>query len=128
MFNRKEMPLIVYYNTLCPVCNAGINRYQREMIDLIKSGDLEYRDINLEPDRFSERNISVNDVRKRLHALEDETLLVGADVAIAIWKRMPSRQILGTLLGLPIARNFTRLGYNLLAEILFFWNRRKGRW
>lgn len=122
------MKLIVFYNTLCPVCKAGISGYERAMLSLVKSGAVEYRDINLEPDRFSDSGISVEDVRKKLHALRDGQLLVGADVAIAIWQLMPQRKWLGNLLSVPPFQQIARTGYHILAQILYAWNRRKGNW
>jgi len=121
-------PLIVFYNTLCPVCDGGITRQQRKMIALVKSGEVEFRDINNEPERLSEFGASLEDIRKKLHALDGDELLVGADVAIAIWARTPGERWIAKLLGNPVIRPLTHLGYNILAHFLYGWNRRKGHW
>jgi predicted DCC family thiol-disulfide oxidoreductase YuxK len=120
--------LTVFYNTRCPVCNAGINVQQNRLLQLVKSGQVEFRDINLEPEALAHHNVSLEDIRKRLHALDNGALLVGADVAIALWKRTPGQGWLAALLGNAIVRPFTRLGYNIFAEALYAWNRRKGHW
>ena len=122
------MELIVFYNSLCPVCQAGISSYERKMIGLVKSGRVEYRNINLEPDRFLDLGIDVEDIRKKLHALQGDELLIGADVAIAIWKMMPYYKWLGRVLNIPPLRQLTRISYDILAELLYGWNRRKGNW
>lgn len=122
------MTLTVFYNTLCPVCKAGITRYERRMIELVKSGLIEYRNINLEPDRFADQGIDVEDIRKKLHALKDGNLIVGADVVLAIWKMMPSYRWLGRVMSTPPLLQLMRMSYHILAQVLYFWNRRKGNW
>lgn len=98
------------------------------MIELVKSGLVEYRNINLEPNRFSDQSIGVEDIRKKLHALEGDKLIIGADVVIAIWKLMPSHRWLGKVLSIPPLLQLTRIGYHILAQFLYAWNRRKGNW
>ena len=46
----------------------------------------------------------------------------------AIWLRTPGDAWLGRLIGLPGIRQIARVGYNLFANLLFAWNRRKGHW
>ena len=41
--------LIVWYNTKCPVCNGGIERQNRRLVQAARAGAIEFRDINLEP-------------------------------------------------------------------------------
>ena len=59
---------------------------------------------------------------------EQGRLLVGADVAIAVWAMTPGRRWLGWLMGLPGIRQLARWGYNRFADRLFAWNKRHGRW
>lgn len=122
------MELIIFYNSLCPVCQAGITSYERKMINLVKSGRVDYRNINLEPGRFLDLGIDVEDIRKKLHALKGDDLLIGADVVLAIWKMMPYYKWLGHVLSLPPLLQLTRIGYHILAELLYGWNRRRGNW
>jgi len=124
----QNHPLIIYYNTLCPVCNAGITKQQQKMIEMVKAGKIEFRDINNEPERLADFGASLEDIRKKLHALDGDALLVGADVAIAIWARSPGERWIAKILGNRLALPFTRLGYNVLAHFLYGWNRRKGLW
>jgi predicted DCC family thiol-disulfide oxidoreductase YuxK len=82
--------LTVWYNTRCPVCNAGIERQRRRLLAAVKSGLIEFRDINLEPDALARYGADIEDVRRRLHALDEEGRLhIGADCAIEIWRRSP---------------------------------------
>ena len=121
--------LVVWYNTRCPVCDAGINRQRNKLLALVKAGAIEFRDINLEPGALSRYGASLDDIRRRLRATDDAgRLLVGADVAIAVWRMTPGEGWLASLLGNPVVRPVTRFAYDRFADVLWAWNRRKGRW
>jgi len=126
----KTLPaLIVWYNTKCPVCNAGIDWQRNRLVRAARAGAIEFRDINIEPDALQHFGADVNDVRRRLHAVDaDGRLYVGADCAIALWLRTPGDAWLGRLLGLPGIRHIARTGYDVFANLLFAWNRWKGHW
>jgi DCC1-like thiol-disulfide oxidoreductase len=79
--------LTVWYNTKCPVCNAGIDWRHSRLVRAARAGVIEFRDINLELDALSRFGAGIEDVRRRLHAVDaDGRLHVGADCAIAIWR------------------------------------------
>jgi predicted DCC family thiol-disulfide oxidoreductase YuxK len=121
--------LTVWYNTRCPVCDAGIDRQRNKLLATVQAGLIEFRDINLEPDALAGHGATIEDVRRRLHATEATgRLLVGADVAIAVWQLTPGERWLAALAGNPLARPVTRLVYDRFADLLYAWNRRKGRW
>ena len=121
--------LTVWYNTRCPVCDAGINRQKRRLIDAVKAGRIEFRDINFEPEALATYGASLEDIRRRLHATDaDGRLLVGADVAIAVWRATPGEGWLASLFGNAAALPVTRFAYDRFADLLYAWNRRKGRW
>jgi predicted DCC family thiol-disulfide oxidoreductase YuxK len=125
----KRDRLVVWYNTRCPVCNAGINRQQRRLIEAVKAGRVEFRDINFEPDALAAYGASLEDIRRRLHAADASgRLLVGADVAIAVWRVTPGEGWIAALLGNPVIRPLTRFAYDRFADLLYAWNRRKGHW
>jgi predicted DCC family thiol-disulfide oxidoreductase YuxK len=121
--------LTVWYNTRCPVCNAGIGWQRNRLVRAARSGAIEFRDINLEPEALASFGAGVEEVRRRLYAIDaDGRLYVGADCAIAIWLRTPGDAWLGRALGLPVIRHLTRFGYDRFADLLYAWNRRKGHW
>ncbi|WP_192385298.1 thiol-disulfide oxidoreductase DCC family protein [Mesorhizobium silamurunense] len=125
-----SVPLLtVWYNTRCPVCDAGINHQKRRLIEAVKAGRIEFRDINFEPAALAAFGASLEDIRRRLHATDAEgRLLVGADVAIAVWRMTPGESWLAALFGNPVALPLTRFAYDRFADLLYAWNRRKGRW
>jgi predicted DCC family thiol-disulfide oxidoreductase YuxK len=94
-----------------------------------RAGAIDFRDINLEPEALARFGAGIEDVRRRLHAVDaDGRLFVGADCAAEIWLRTPGNAWLGRLLGLPIMREIARFAYDRFADLLYTWNRRKGHW
>jgi predicted DCC family thiol-disulfide oxidoreductase YuxK len=121
--------LTVWYNTKCPVCNAGITWQRNGLVQAVRAGLIDFRDINLEPDALARYGADVDDVRRRLHAVDAEgRLFVGADCAIAIWLATPGQAWLGRLFDLPVLRQITRFAYDRFADVLFAWNRWMGHW
>ena len=121
--------LTVWYNTKCPVCNAGIDWQRSRLVGAARAGVIEFRDINLEPDALARFGATLADVRRRLHGVDaDGRLHVGADCAIAIWRRTPGDVCLARTLGLQAIRPIARFGYDRFADLLYAWNRRKGHW
>jgi predicted DCC family thiol-disulfide oxidoreductase YuxK len=121
--------LTVWYNTKCPVCNAGIDWQRNRLVQAARAGIIDFRDINLEPEALARFGANLEDIRRRLHAVDaDGKLHVGADCAIAVWRATPGHAWVGRLLGLPGVVQIVRLGYDRFADLLYAWNRRKGHW
>jgi predicted DCC family thiol-disulfide oxidoreductase YuxK len=121
--------LTVWYNTKCPVCNGGIDWQRNRLVQAARAGVIEFRDINLEPDALSRFGAGLEDVRRRLHAVDaGGRLHVGADCAIAVWRLTPGDAWLARLVGLPVIRPIARVAYDRFADLLYAWNRRKGHW
>ena len=121
--------LTVWYNTRCPVCDAGIRHQKKRLVEAVKAGRIAFRDINLKPDALARHGASLDDIRRRLHATDAAgRLLVGADVAVAVWRATPGEGWLASLLGNPVVLPVTRFVYDRFADLLYAWNRRKGRW
>ncbi|HEY2136390.1 MAG TPA: DCC1-like thiol-disulfide oxidoreductase family protein [Xanthobacteraceae bacterium] len=121
--------LTVWYNTRCPVCDAGIDRQRNKLLAAVQAGTIAFRDINLEPDALAAHGASVEDVRRRLHATDEAgRLVVGADVAIAVWRLTPGENWLARLAGNRVMRPLARVVYDRFADVLYAWNRRKAHW
>jgi predicted DCC family thiol-disulfide oxidoreductase YuxK len=121
--------LTVFYNTLCPVCDAGISWQRTRLLALVKAGQLDFKDINLEPEALAAFGVSLDDIRRRLHALDAEGRLVtGADVVFALWRMTPGLRWLAMVLGNAVILPLSRFVYDRCADVLFAWNRRRGHW
>ena len=125
-----SMPqLTVWYNTLCPVCNGGIDWQRNRLLAAVRAGRISFKDINDAPGALGAYGASVDDVRRRLHATDEAgRLVVGADVAIAIWRMTPGEGWIATLFGNRVVLPITRFGYDRFADLLFAWNKWKGHW
>jgi predicted DCC family thiol-disulfide oxidoreductase YuxK len=121
--------LTVWYNTRCPVCNGGIDWQRNKLLAAVRAGHISFEDINEQPDALAGFGASLDDVRRRLHATDEEgRLIVGADVAIAIWLLTPGASWLAALFGNRLMLPLTRFAYDRFADVLFAWNKRNGRW
>ena len=121
--------LTVWYNTRCPVCDAGIGWQRNRLIKAARHGAIEFRDINGEPEALSQFGAGIEEVRRRLHGVDAAGRLhVGADCAVEIWRRTPGDGWLAGLLGAPGVRWASRLGYDLFSQVLYAWNRRLRHW
>lgn len=122
-------PLIIWYNTLCPVCRLGINWQKQLLLPVDAHGDVIFRDINDDPQALLAFGADLDAIRKRLHATPpDGKLLVGIDVVIALMQKSPTLRWLAYLIALPGLRMLAGLAYDGFAEVLYAWNRRKGHW
>jgi predicted DCC family thiol-disulfide oxidoreductase YuxK len=117
----------VYYNSACPVCNAGIGAQRRRMQSC--NVDVEWIDIHRTPERLTETGASREFVRERLHVVDDAGVLrVGAEAFGALWSRTPRQRGLAMLTRTPGIRVLVGWAYNVFAAGLYKWNRWRGRW
>jgi predicted DCC family thiol-disulfide oxidoreductase YuxK len=95
----------------------------------VRAGRISFNGINDEPDALAVYGASLDDVRRRLHATDEAgRLIVGADVAIAIWRMTPGEGWIAALFGNRLMLPLTRFGYDRFADVLFAWNQRRGHW
>lgn len=123
--SSKERALRVYYNSACPVCNAGIERQKRIMAGC----PVAWKDVHTDEAARGEFPSDLEFVRERLHAVDERgNLRVGFDAFLTIWRHSPRERWKARLFGLPVVRHAGRLGYNLFARALYRWNRHRRRW
>lgn len=121
--------LRVYYNSRCPVCDAGIEDQRRRMEAMTDTGEVEWHDINDEPDALRWCGAELDDARRKLYVVDNSGQLhVGVAAFAALWGRTPSQKWLARLVSLPAIIPVARWAYDSFAALLYFWNRRKGRW
>jgi predicted DCC family thiol-disulfide oxidoreductase YuxK len=121
--------LRVYYNSRCPVCDAGIAGQRRRMSAAGVGGAVEWRDINDEPDALAWCGAELNDVRRKLYVIDEAGgVHIGAAAAVALWQATPGQRWLARLVSVPGLAQLARVGYDGFAALLYNWNRRKGRW
>jgi predicted DCC family thiol-disulfide oxidoreductase YuxK len=75
--------LTVWYNTRCPICDAGIDWQRNKLVAAVRAGHLSFRDINHEPEALAAYGASLDDVRRRLHATDESDRLIVGDCDVA---------------------------------------------
>lgn len=113
----------VYYNSACPVCEAGIC-YQRAQM---QGSAVAWVDVATEPALARELGLDTEFLRERLHVRDAAGRLhVGASAFTLLWSQTRGQRWLAWL-----ARPFGWLTgplYNVAAHALYRWNRRRGNW
>jgi len=117
----------VYYNSACPVCNAGIQGQRRRMKDC--PVNVQWIDIHSHPEALNEIGARQELVRERLHVKDENgEVRVGADAFRVLWARTPGQGLLAWVTGLPLVNTLARRAYVLFAARLYSWNRANRRW
>ncbi|OWQ82902.1 hypothetical protein CDN99_27735 [Roseateles aquatilis] len=118
-------PHTVYYNSACPVCDAGVCA-MRARID---ARDVEWVDVHRNPERLAALGLDLESVRERLHLVDAEgRLQVGATALMTTWSLQSRWGWLLKPLSLPGVRTLTSWAYIAFARLLYRWNRSQGRW
>ena len=117
----------VYYNSACPVCNAGIKDQKRRMEACPTPVD--WIDIHANPDAVKAIGAEQEFVRERLHVVDESgATRIGADAFAVLWDHTPRQEWLGRFVRLPIVNMLSGWLYNAFAAALYAWNRARGRW
>ncbi len=115
----------VYYNSACPVCDAGIAAQQGRMA----SCNVVWVDVHKNPQAVQELGTDLESVRQRLY-LRDEwgQIHVGANAFAQLWLRTPGQVWLGKLIQWPLVSWAGKLAYDLFSKALYRWNLWKKHW
>lgn len=124
-----EKPVEVYYNSACPVCRAGMD----EQCEALERAEQAYAaslvDMTGAPEALRDDGLTLDDVRRHFYVRDHEgNLYRGADAAAILWRMTSRRRWLGWLISRPALRWLARVFYDWLADRLYNWNRRNGRW
>ena len=110
----------VYFNNSCKICKAEIDLYKKEKIK-----EIEWVDIT--DNNLAEKETSKNskELLRRLHVIENEKVIQGAEAFLALWKKMPKYKFLYKFFRLPIIFNLFSFGYELVAFFLYLKNKKQ---
>jgi predicted DCC family thiol-disulfide oxidoreductase YuxK len=115
----------VYYNSACPVCDAGINAQKNKSSECA----IDWNDIHTNNELVQDVSDNIEYVRERLHVVdENDEVFVGINAFIAIWRHSPKERWKAKLLSLPIIKPFANCAYNIFARLLYQWNRKRSSW
>lgn len=120
-----EDRLDVIYNATCPVCRAGVESFQKAAPEDARART--WRDINADPELLAAHDVSLDDVRLKLHVIDrDGILRVGMPAVAAIWAETPGWRWLAAVARAPVLRRAAAAGYHVVAHVLYRWNRLVG--
>jgi predicted DCC family thiol-disulfide oxidoreductase YuxK len=113
--------ITVYYNSACPVCDAGICHLRARM-----AAGVDWVDVHTQPEVAAQLGIELEAIRERLHVRDAQGLMQVGDLALAQLASRSHSQFWAQLI-----RRFHFLSgplYQLFARLLYRWNRRRGHW
>ena len=110
----------VYFNNSCKICKAEIDLYKKEKIKEIDWVDITNNEL-------AEKETSKNskELLRRLHVIENEKVIDGAEAFLALWKKMPKYKFLYKFFKLPIIFNIFSFGYEIVAFFLYLKNKKQ---
>ncbi len=121
----ENAPLKIYYNSACPVCNAGIKAQMHK--DSVC--EIQWNDVHKDNVLASETGAELEYVRERLHVVDEQGhLQVGFNAFLTIWRNSPSESWKARIFSLPLIKPLCGVAYNLFAAALYKWNRNKQHW
>jgi predicted DCC family thiol-disulfide oxidoreductase YuxK len=116
---------VVYYNSACPVCDAGVCAMREKTPD----ASVEWIDVHTRPEVLEPLGLQLEDVRERLHLVDTSgTTRIGADAIAGVLALAPRWRWLARPLQWPGLRTLGAWLYNLFAHQLYRWNRSRGHW
>jgi predicted DCC family thiol-disulfide oxidoreductase YuxK len=123
--DKKSTEIQIFYNSACPVCDAGISAQKDKMVACA----IQWRDVHADAKSCDEVSADLEFVRERLHAIDENgNVKVGIDAFELIWKHSPKEYWKARLIALPIIKPLSIFTYNIFAKFLYRWNLRKGHW
>ena len=100
----------VYFNNSCKICKAEIDLYKKEKVE-----EIDWVDITNNSLAEKETKKNSKELLRRLHVIEDEKVIGGAEAFLALWKKMPKYKFLYNFFKLPIIFSLFSFGYEIVA-------------
>ena len=110
----------VYFNNSCKICKAEIDLYKKEKIQ-----EIEWIDITNNELAKKETSRNSKELLRRLHVIENEKVIEGAEAFLALWKKMPKYKFLYNILKLPIIFQLFSIFYEIIAFFLYLKNKKQ---
>ena len=110
----------VYFNNSCKICKAEIDLYKRQKIK-----EIDWIDITSNKLAEKETSKSDKELLRRLHIIENEKVIEGAEAFLMLWKRMPKYKFLYNFFKLPIIFSLFSIIYEIIAFFLYLKNKKQ---
>ena len=110
----------VYFNNSCKICKAEIDLYKKEKIK-----EIDWIDITSNRLAEEETSKSDKDLLRRLHVVENDRIIEGAEAFLVLWKKIPKYKFLYKFFKLPIIFNLFSIVYEIMAFFLYLKNKKQ---
>tara|TARA_B100001057_G_scaffold7616_1_gene6967 strand:- start:1134 stop:1481 length:348 start_codon:yes stop_codon:yes gene_type:complete len=110
----------VYFNNSCKICKAEIDLYKKEEVE-----EIDWIDITNNNLAKKETSKSEKELLRRLHVIENERVIEGAEAFLILWKKMPKYKFLYSFFKLPIIYNLFSIIYEIVAFFLYLKNKKQ---
>ena len=112
----------VYFNNSCKICRAEINLYKKENIK-----EIDWIDITNNSEAQEETSRNDKELLRRLHVIEENKVIEGAEAFLYVWKKIPKYKFLYNFFKLPIVFTLFKFGYEIVAYFLYLKNKKQLR-
>lgn len=110
------MTLRILYNGSCPICSREIAHYKR--LARRHAAPVRFEDLNKVD--LGSWNLTPDQARRRLHALDGSDRLHGLAAFRALWLRLPGWRVLARVSGLPLIHPTVGFLYDRIAAPLLY--------
>ena len=110
----------VYFNNSCEICRSEINLYKRENVD-----DIDWIDITNNSQAQRETSKNNKELLRRLHIIENNNVIQGAEAFLYVWKKIPKYKFLYSFFKLPVIFFIFKYAYEIIAFFLYLKNKKQ---
>ena len=110
----------VYFNNSCKICKTEIDLYKKEQIK-----EIDWVDITSNKLAEKETSRTSKQLLRRLHVIENEKVIEGAEAFLVLWKKMPKYKFLYNFFKLPIIFKLFSVAYEIAAFFLYLKNKKQ---
>ena len=110
----------VYFNNSCEICRSEINLYKRENVD-----DIDWIDITNNSQAQRETSKNNKELLRRLHIIENNNVIQGAEAFLHVWKKIPKYKFLYSFFKLPVIFFIFKYAYEIIAFFLYLKNKKQ---
>ena len=110
----------VYFNNSCNICRAEINLYKKQNIE-----DIDWIDITNNKSAEVDTQKSDKTLLRRLHIIDGEKIVDGAEAFLLIWKKIPRYKFLYIFFKIPIIFTLFSYFYEIIAFFLYLKNKKQ---
>ena len=110
----------VYFNNSCKICKTEIDLYKKEQIK-----EIDWVDITSNKLAEKETSRTNKQLLRRLHVVENEKVIEGAEAFLVLWKKMPKYKFLYNFFKLPIIFKLFSVAYEIAAFFLYLKNKKQ---